>query len=180
MKKVFIVLAIATFAACNNASEKSAVAKVDSTVTETVKKVDVTYSYPVSYSSDFSIGDAALAAKITELWKDFDDNTFDKHKSYFADSVNMIFRDGSKFTGTLDSLMKMVKGYRGSLKACVSTIDAITTLKPNGKDESWVCVWGNEKTTNNKGKVDSAGLHEAWMFDKDGKVAYMHQFASGK
>ena len=57
-----------------------------------------------------------------------------------------------------------------------SSVEVVTTLKPKGKDETWVCVWGKEVDTHKDGKMDSTYLNENWMFNKDGKVAYMSQF----
>ena len=74
--------------------------------------------------------------------------------------------------------MSSAKKYRGSLKNAVSSVEVVTTLKPKGKDETWVCVWGKEVDTHNNGKMDSVYLNENWMFNKDGKVAYMSQFQS--
>ncbi len=137
---------------------------------------NVAYAYPVAYSSDFTIGDSKYAQMVLELWKDFDNNTFDNHKDYFADSVNMDFPDGSTMGGTRDSIIAGAKAFRSSLKNVTSSIEAITTLKPKGKDETWVCVWGKEVDTHKDGKMDSVYHNENWMFNKDGKIVYMSQY----
>jgi len=54
----------------------------------------------------------------------------------------------------------------------------ITNAVKVNKDETWVCVWGKETDTNSKNKVDSTYLQENWMFNKDGKISYMGQFAA--
>ena len=42
--------------------------------------------YTATYSSSFKIGKSAYSAIVLNLWKDWDDNTFDK-QDYFADRV---------------------------------------------------------------------------------------------
>jgi hypothetical protein len=177
MKKLSLIACIAClFVACNTANtstnSKDTMAATDTTAMSINE--NVTYAYPVSYSSDFAIGDSKYAQTVLELWKDYDNNTFDKDADDFSDSVSMDFPDGSTVKGK-DSAMTSAKTYRSSLKNAVSSVEAITTLKPNGKDETWVCVWGKEVDTHQDGKMDSIYLNENWMFNKDGKVAYMSQ-----
>ena len=178
MKKLSISLfALCTLVACNTATTTSENA-TDTTAASTSTNENVTYAYPVAYSADFEIGDPKYAQTVLELWKDFDNNTFDNHKDAFADSVFMDFADGSQLSASRDSIVAAAKGYRSSLKNVVSSVEVVTTLKPKGKDETWVCVWGKEVDTHTNNKVDSINLQENWMFNKDGKIAYMSQFSS--
>ena len=59
--------------------------------------------YTANYSSNFQIGDPANSKMILELWKDYDDNAFDRH-DYFADTAVMFFPDGSMVRGK-DSIL---------------------------------------------------------------------------
>jgi hypothetical protein len=160
-------------AACNTATKSD---NTTDTTATTSSSENVTYAYTPMYSADFEIGDPKYAQTVLELWKDFDNNTFDNHKDAFADSVRMEFPDGSNMDGTRDSVINGAKMYRGSLASVASSIDAVVTLKPKGKDETWVSVWGKEVDTHKDGKVDSIYYNENWMFNKDGKIAYMSQF----
>ena len=72
--------------------------------------------------------------------------------------------------------LQVQKLHAVSLKNVVSSVEVVTALKPKGKDETWVCVWGKEVDTHNNNKIDSVDLHEMWMFNKDGKIAYMGQY----
>ena len=170
----FLSIALVLFS-CNTATNKETdtMVKGDSSTTPSAP---VSYAYKVNYSSDFEIGDAKYAQTVLQLWKDFDNNTFDNQRDIFADSVTAVFYNGNVFKGTRDSLISMVKEHRTALGTSTSSVDVITTLKPKGKEETWVCVWGTE-VDSNKGKTDSIYLNENWMFDKNGKVAYMTQFA---
>jgi len=175
MKKVSLPgMILCFFAACNpSATTETTTAKTDSSAAATA--VPLTYAYTPTYTSDFEIGDPKYAQTVLDLWKDYDNNTFDNHKDMFADSVYMDFSDGSSFAGTRDSMISMMKGYRTSLGTATSTVITWTTLKPKGKDETWVCIWGKEIDEKN-GKKDSLNLNENWMFNKDGKISYMTQY----
>jgi hypothetical protein len=134
----------------------------------------MSYPYMAGYSSDFTIGNPADAKKILELWKDFDNNTFDAH-DYFADTAVMYFPDGTMAKGK-DSIMAGAKQFRSSMSSVTSTLDAWVPLKSVDRNENWVAVWGTETDTSPDGKVDKRDLHEIWRFNKDGKVDFMKQF----
>jgi hypothetical protein len=171
-----ITCALCLLVACNtatNSSETKDTATTAAIVPDTNQ--NVTYAYPIEYSSDFTIGDSKLAQTVLELWKDYDNNAFDNHTDAFSDSVIMDLAGGQTIKGK-DSALAGVKRYRSSLQNAVSSVEVVTTLKPKGKDESWVCVWGKEVDTHKNGKKDSVYINENWMFDKNGKVAYMSQF----
>ena len=136
----------------------------------------ISYSYTASYSSDFKIGNPAHAKMILELWKDWDDNAFDRH-NYFADTVVMFFPDGSTIKGK-DSCLAGAKRYRGSMSSARSSLNAWIPLKSMDKNENWVALWGTETDTYPDGKTSKRDLHEIWRINKDGKVDFMKQFSS--
>jgi hypothetical protein len=135
---------------------------------------NTSYPYKANYSSNFRMGDPANAKMILELWKDYDDNTFDNH-DYIADTAVMFFADGTMSRGK-DSLLAGVKQYRGSLTNVTSTLDAWVPLKSVDRNENWVALWGTETHTTADGKVEKKDLHEIWRINKDGKVDFMKQF----
>lgn len=179
MKKVsYAFMALCMFTACNSSETKSADAATttdSAATTATTTAAPLTYAYTPTYSGDFETGDPKQAQLILDIWKDFDNNTLANHKDAFADSVYVDLSDGGHFAGTRDSLISTLTGYRTSLGTATSSVIAWTTLKPKGKDESWVIVWGKEVDEKN-GKKDSVNLNENWMFNKDGKISYMTQF----
>ena len=83
---------------------------------------------------------------------------------------------GTTMSAPRDSIFSAIKKYRSSFKTAVSSVEVVTALKPKGKDETWVCIWGKEVDTHDNNKMDSVYLNENWMFNKDGKVAYMSQY----
>src|SRR6185312_16787883 len=90
--------------------------------------------YTANYSSDFQIGDAANSKMILELWKDYDDNAFDRH-NYFADTVVMFFPDGSMAKGK-DSVLAGAKRFRGALSGSTSTLTVWIPLKCVDRNEN--------------------------------------------
>jgi hypothetical protein len=163
--------------ACNSAIT-STENKTDTTIATTdAPDENITYAYTPTYSGDLTIGDRNQAKTVLDVWKDYDNNTLDNHKDVFADTLTFDFFDGSTLKGPRDTVLGALKKYRGSLSSATSTVEVVVPLKPKGKDESWVCVWGKEIDTHDK-KTDSIFLNENWRFNKDGKVAYIGQLAS--
>jgi hypothetical protein len=137
---------------------------------------NMSYPYTADYSSNFVIGNPANSKVILELWKDWDDNAFDRH-NYFADTVVMYLSDGTVIKGK-DSTLAGAKRFRGSMSTATSNVHAWIPLKSVDKNEDWVAVWGTETDTYADGKTAIRDLHEIWRFNKDGKVDLMRQFSS--
>lgn len=136
------------------------------------------FPYPIQYSGDFSIGAIAHAMIVLDLWKYFDVNTLDKGTHVFAEQVRMDFADGTNFTGNRDDFMDVMKQQRKTFSSFKSTIDAIVSLKPAGKKESWGNVWGHQTGVTTGGVTSTVMINENWMFDEDGKVSYIRQFSA--
>lgn len=141
-----------------------------------MKMDEMSYPYTANYSSDFKIGNSADVKKVLELWKDFDNNTFDAH-DYFADTAVMFFPDGSMIRGK-DSIMAGAKRYRATLSNSSGTLDAWVPLKCVDRNENWVALWGTDTETGADGKEVKRDIQEIWRINKDGKVDFMKQFAS--
>ena len=60
--------------------------------------------YTATYDADFRMGNVDYSTMILELWKDWDNNTFELH-DYFADTISMYFPDGSIVSGKNQQLM---------------------------------------------------------------------------
>ncbi len=132
--------------------------------------------YTASYSSNFVIGNPAHTKMVVDMWKDWDDNAFDRH-DYYADDLMMITPDGTVMKGKAAN-MEGAKQFRSTLKSSNSTIDAMVPLRSADKNEDWVAIWGTETNTWPDGKVEVRDIHEIWRINKDGKVDMMRQFAA--
>jgi hypothetical protein len=132
--------------------------------------------YTASYSSKFTIASPTYSDKILTLWKDFENNTLDAHADFFADTVTMMLSNGAVIKGKAENL-KGAKEFRGSLQNYKVKLHAWLSLKSD-KNENIVCVWGSEEYADKTGKQVKTGVHEVWVFNKDGKIGLMMQFAS--
>src|SRR5258708_26087419 len=100
----------------------------------------MSYPYKATYSSDFKIGNPAHAKMILELWKDWDDNAFDRH-NYFADTVVMFLSDGGVLKGK-DSCLAAAKRFSGSMSSATSVLNAWIPLKSIDRNQDWVALCG--------------------------------------
>ena len=175
MKKFLFLFSAIALIACNaNDPKVQGVTKDDDSAKATTT-AEVTYPYKVSYSSKFEAGDPQLSKMILELWKEFDNGDIGKHKDYFADSVEMLFPDGSRMHTSRDSAIAATNAYRSMYSAVTSRVDAVLPTRSLTDRVNWVCIWGMETHTT-KGKTDSVDLHEVWRFNKSGKIDFMMQY----
>lgn len=138
--------------------------------------MSMAYPYTATYSSKFVMGNPAHGKMVLDLWKDWDDNAFDRH-DYMADTVTMYLPDGMVVKGKAANL-EGAKKYRGGMTSAKSTIHAWIPLKSTDRNEDWVAIWGTETDTWPDGKVETRELHEIWKINKDGKIAVMRQFTA--
>jgi len=136
-----------------------------------------TTPYKATYSSSFKMGNPKYANMILDLWKDWDDNNFDKHTNYFSDTVVMYLPDGMVVKGKAANL-EGAKKHRGSMTSAKSILHAWVPLTSTDMKQDAVCIWGQETDTWPDGKVETRDLHEVWFFNKDGKISVMRQWAS--
>lgn len=172
MRKLFFLLGISVFAACNSGTDT----KVQSMSSKDSASNDVSLPYTASYSSKFEMGDANHTKTILDLYKDWDNNTLDNSRSKFADTVEMYFSDGTKMVGPFDSINTQTKPFRNSLGTVTTNVHAILPVKSTDKNENWVLAWFTEHRTDAKGKMDSVEMHEAWRLNKDGKADLLRQY----
>lgn len=177
MKQLTIATCIlCVLVACNSATTSSDTKDTTAAGTDTTAMTEnITYAYPIEYSSDFTIGDPKHSQSVLTLWKDYDNNKMDDHKDLFADSIEFISADGNQIKGSRDSVINALKAYRNSFSNAVSSVSVVISVKPKDKEESWVSVWGKEVDTYKNGKIDSIYLNENWMFNKDQKISYIEQ-----
>jgi len=177
MRKLIFTAAIAAIVSCNSTSSPNTQSTAsDSAATPSPEtQQDVAYAYPINYSSKFTMGDPKNSQAVLNIWKAFDNGDLASAKEYFADSVELHLSDGSVMHSVRDSILAGVQGYRNSLSAVSSSINAVMAVKSIDKNEDWALVWGLERDTHKNGKTDSVYLQETWRFNKDGKADLMYQ-----
>src|SRR5882757_10484586 len=170
MRRLFAVTALAAlFAGCtdNPAPEKKdAMAPASDSLH---------YAYKAAYSSAFTMGDPANAKIVLDIWKAYETNKLGDTKSLWADSVTMEFSDGFFLHTSRDSLIAGGNADRAQYASVIDSVDAWQSIHLTDKNEDWVAVWAREWTASNKGKKDTAAVHEIWQL-KGGKVTYMAQY----
>ena len=143
--------------------------QVKNTGTDDLPKVEV---------NNITIGNMAYAKKVLQAWKDYDNNTLDNSAAIFADDLMVTLPDGTVIKGKAAAI-KAIKDYRTSQGTVSSDIKAVTTLKsPDEPEHEVVSIWGLETATAKDGTVTKTHLNELWFFNKEGKVARMHQMAA--
>src|SRR5258705_11908206 len=156
MKRLFIPFASAVLLlACNNEKKNDEAASKPEAMKDLTS---VSLPYEVSYK-DLMLGDPNNAKLVLDFYKKWDDNRLSEGKSMLNDSVAVDFSDGSKFSGTSDSLISMGNHFRATYSSVKTTVDACMSVRSNSKNEDWVLIWNKSYTTNLKGKVDSMNQH---------------------
>jgi len=173
MQKLFVAIIALVILSCNSNDKKEG----GETKEKTTEALN-TSGYTMDYSSSFETGDPKNMEKILSLWKIWDEGNLEPGKSLFADSVHFYLRDGSVIDGPLDSAYAGMVGFRSTLTNVKSMVHSVAALKSTDKGDQWVLIWGNETSTDQSGKTESFELHEAWMFDKNGKISTMYQYGA--
>jgi hypothetical protein len=137
----------------------------------------VAYPYTALYSSQFVAGDPAHGKMILDLWKDWENNTLEKHANYIADTIVYFTPDGRMIKGIEDFGAAAVQ-KRDSFAAVKNEVEVWIPLKSVDQNENWVAIWGQETDTGKDGKVTKNMVHEIWRINKDGKVDFMRQYVA--
>jgi hypothetical protein len=88
----------------------------------------------------------------------------------------MVFSDGTRLSGTRDSVLNFVKKVRATIGSITSDLTAWMPLRSTDKNEDWVAVWFTEHRVSPAGKKDSSYYQETWRLNKDGKVDRFYQY----
>ena len=180
MKKLFFFIAFASLMACDNESgnnnQMGAFGPGPSTA-DSLNSDSIQYPYTATYADQFSVGNSQHAQTVLNVWKSWDSGNMSQSKDAFADSVTMVFADGSTLKGNPDSIINASQQYRNNYDTISTNLEAVVPLKVDEKNETWVSVWGVETTTKN-GKKDSMKLHETWRLNNAGKIYHVQQYSA--
>ncbi|MGN7824069.1 hypothetical protein ACTJJB_28360 [Chitinophaga sp. 22536] len=176
MKKIPLFVLIAFLAACTSSPNQSQTAADTTSGPGPAKQENMAYPYTASYSSDFEMGDTKNAQTLLTVYQNWDNNTLDSAKRFFAENDTMFFSDGIMFAGNRDSLFVLAKKKRGPMGNVVDSIHAWIPLRSKDKKEEWVVIWTREIATDAHGKKTAKELQETWRFDKNGKINLMYQY----
>lgn len=140
-------------------SGKSAADSATTTTADTLS-----YPYKASYTSSVIIGSPKNSQLTLQSYKDWEDNKLNNAPAYFADTVEMVFPDGTNIKLGRDSLIRYFQKYRDSLITSKLDIEVFTSLHSTDKNEDWVNVWYKQTDHHKTGKIDSA------FFEDDNRI----------
>lgn len=155
MKHVFLYLCIATaLFACNSSDNKTAdETKAGETKVAAMSTSD--FAYPVKDWPDWQPGSMDNLKMVLQSLKDYETGNVDACMNSFADSIHLSFEDlEGKFTK--DSVLKMFKAQRSSLKDMKVVMDDYESVKSKDGSKEYVSMWYTEKWQDQKGAWDSA------------------------
>jgi hypothetical protein len=138
MKKIFVVISLVAFTACNN--EKTAENAGSSKANVPANM----HGFVPSYSASFEMDSAANTETMLALYAEWKNGDLSKSRTHFADTVLFALADGNMMMGPADTLLKNMQAYRNSFKSMDVTIEAIFGVKSTDKNEHWVTVWDHE------------------------------------
>ena len=91
----------------------------------------------------------------------------------FGDSVELRF-DGMIGKYSKDSATKIFKNMRATMKDIDINMDDYETVKSKDGKEEWVSMWYKQKTTDDKGKLDSIVCMDDMKFS-NGKIVLLDE-----
>jgi hypothetical protein len=165
MKKsfLFIFSGVLLFG-CNSNEPKQEEAKTDSVA----KKEVLNYPYTATYSLNWQPGDEKNAVVVLNSIKKYMDGDIKGSFSDFGDSITFL-ADAFHFSGTKDSLEKLMTPMRAQVSLMTFQPDTWLTAYYPDKQDTWVTVWGVQKWTLKNGTTDSFYIAEDVRL-KDGKI----------
>ncbi|MEO6188818.1 MAG: hypothetical protein ABIO82_05135 [Ginsengibacter sp.] len=162
---------------CNNGETKTVEVSKTVDTTETMApptKLDLPYKF--SYEGTAVMGNPENVKIVMDFNHDFASGNTDNIGSYFADSVHVVFADGSGSATIRDSAAAMVKGWRNTMSDIqLSYISAMAVNNQTTGDE-WVFQWIDEADNYKDGKKVHHALHEDYRL-VNGKIREMIQYA---
>ncbi len=151
MKKILIAgLGLCLFVACKNENTKSTDEKTEASAVSTPALAYTTKEVPT-----WERGNDDNVAIAMNTLKSYETGNVDNMRQYLADSVEFKV-DMWEFNGPADSLISQVKAHRATFSACEIRMDDYESVINKDKTREYVSLWYLEKTTDLKGKVDSA------------------------
>lgn len=170
MKKIFFLAASVCLFSCNN--EKPAEQKEVEKATET----PVALPLKMNYEGTASIGNSANTVAVMNFNSDFIAGKLDNIGSYLADSVHAVFADGNEMNVNRDTMVAVIKAWRGSMTSAQQTYISAMAVDVKEKGHEWVFQWLDETHEYKDGKKDHQIFHEDYRME-NGKIREVYQYA---
>ncbi|HEY6955620.1 MAG TPA: hypothetical protein VI385_10280 [Flavisolibacter sp.] len=173
MKRVFLFSGIAAvLLSCNSSDTKTAdETKMGETKVAAMSTNDL--AFPLKDWGDWQPGSMDNLKVGLQSLKDFQMGNVDACMNAFGDSVELRF-DGMIGKYSKDSATKFFKNLRASMKNIDINMDDYETVKSKDGKEEWVSMWYKQKTTDDKGKLDSIVCMDDMKFS-NGKIVLLDE-----
>jgi len=158
-----------SFLACKDSSTSTTTAPAAGN--DSAVAAAVVMPYTATYSSNFVPGKQADVLTVLNNYKAWETNDMKAMRNTLWDSLTLLFPDGTRISGTSDSLIRMAAKFRDSLSKVELTLYAWTSNHSVDKNEDWVNVWYREVDYHKTGKVDSTDYEDDNLM-KAGKIMY--------
>jgi hypothetical protein len=131
--------------------------------------------YVAHYSSNFKISQSnKYVEMVLSATKAFEDNKLDVISPWVADTINVEMADGSKFKGK-QNFIQAGKKIRSTMSTIKVELDAFMGVQSVDRGEEIVLLWMTNTATM-KGQKGTMGIHQVWIFNKAGKLAFFKDF----
>jgi hypothetical protein len=149
------LLCIAGFLfACNSSDTKTTAEETKMADTKVAAMSTNDFAYPLKDWGDWQPGSMDNLKMALQTLKHYETGNIDDCMNGFADSIELRFDDlEGKFSK--DSVTKMFRAERSSLKAMEVNMDDYETVKSKDGKQEYVSMWYKQKWQNQKGTWDS-------------------------
>lgn len=175
MKKMFLIAAAAFLFGCNNEAAKEGEKPAESKPAESAK---VTLPQKMLYQATATEGDPNLIVSVMNFNTDFIAGKMDNIGSYLADSVHVIFADGMESNTVRDTMVNMMKAWRGSMDSAKQSYISAISVKNKDNGDEWVMQWIDETHYYKGGKKEHVVYHEDYRM-VNGKIRECFQHQQG-
>ncbi len=170
MKKIFLIATTLFMLSCTN--EKKDEKQAD------VKTTEVKLPVKMDYNGAPAVGKTENIATVMNFNSDFIAGKFDNIGSYLSDSVRCVFEDGTDVNSVRDSIVTIIKNWRGSMNSANQKYISAVALDNKDMGHEWVFQWIDETHNYKNGKIEHFIYHEDYRLE-NGKIRELFQYAQG-
>ncbi len=171
MKPTILLVAGIVFLGCN--SKKGSETTKEVTTSDTT--ATVTLPQKMAYEGVAAVGKTENIVMVMNFNADFIAGRLDNVGSYFADSVHVVFADGNDVHTVRDTVVAMIKAWRGSMTSAEQSYIGAVAVDNKTLNHEWVFQWIDETHNYKDGKKEHVIYHEDYRLE-GGKVREFFQY----
>ncbi len=144
MKNIFFIAASIFLFSCNDKNATANKNGEGKSVEAPDSEAKVTLPFKMNYDGTPAIGKTQNIATVMNFNGDFIAGKLDNIGSYLADSVHLIFEDGKEMNTVRDTVVALIKDWRGSMTGAKQSYISAVALDNKDKGDEWVFQWIDE------------------------------------